>query len=97
MSTQSLSRRKRTAHFKLQIVMEALRGEKTHAEISRQYSIHPQLITGWKRDFLQNGHKVFERTANDDAKNRKIQELETIIGKQTIEIQFLKKVLGHLG
>lgn len=84
--------------FKLQVILEHLKG-KTQTELSRQYDIHQQLVTNWKRQFLENASRIFSSSAKnqDQTKQKKIEELEKIIGRQTIEIQFLKKVLGHLG
>lgn len=86
-----------TPEFKFQVVVEALREEKKQTEIARQYGIHPQLIVNWKRQFLQEGPKIFKPKREEKRKDQKVEELEKIIGRQTIEIQFLKKVLGHLG
>lgn len=52
------------------------------------------MVSKWKRDFLTYGHRIFEGDHADTA-TKKIEELETIIGKQTVEIQLLKKFLGH--
>lgn len=88
-----------TPQFKVQIVLEALKEEKTLAEIAREYDIHPQLISQWKRQFLCLAPKIFESKSRREQtrESRKMEELEKIIGRQAIEIQFLKKVLGHLG
>ena len=89
--------RKFKPQLKFQIVIEAIKGEKTHTEIARQYGIHPQLIVNWKREFFQKAPFVFEEKGNKEKDSKKIEELEKIIGQQTIEIQLLKKFLGHAG
>ena len=86
-----------TPQFKFQIVLEALQGNQKHSEIARQYGVHPQLISTWKRQLLKNGSKVFETKRDKKNVPKKVDELENIIGRQTIEIQLLKKVLGRLG
>jgi len=85
-----------TPEFKFKVVLEALRGERKQSEIAREYHIHPQLIVTWKRHFLREGPKIFASKKADRHQDKKVEELEKIIGRQTIEIQFLKKVLGHL-
>jgi len=92
-----MSKRTLTSQFKVQIVLEALREDKAHAEIAREHDIHPQLIGQWKRQFLRLAPKIFENKREETRKDHKLEELEKIIGRQTVEIQFLKKVLGHLG
>lgn len=86
-----------TPEFKFQVVIESLKEEKSQAEIAREYDLHPQLITNWKRQLFSEGPKIFANKKEEKRKDRKVEELEKIIGRQTIEIQFLKKVLGHLG
>jgi len=83
--------------FKFQLVIETLKGEKSQTEIAREYNVHPQLITNWRKQFFSEGPKIFDDKTEERKKNQKVEELEKIIGRQTIEIQFLKKVLGHLG
>lgn len=90
-----MSARKRyTAKIKFQIVLETFQTKRNIGEISRQYGVHPTMVSKWKRDFLTHGHRIFEQDHTDGAA-KKIEELETIIGKQTVEIQLLKKFLGH--
>jgi transposase len=84
--------------FKFQVVLEYLKG-RTQTELSRQYDINQQLITNWKKQLLEKAPLIFSSSAKNQnkTKEKKVEELEKIIGRQTIEIQFLKKVLGHLG
>ncbi len=45
-----MNKRKRySAAFKAKVALEALRGEKTLAELSTKYGVHPTMITGWKK------------------------------------------------
>lgn len=90
------TKRKLTPSFKFQLVVEALQNQEKQAELARQYDIHPQLISNWKRQFLKQGPSLFVPSNQDKQKDRKKEELERLIGKQTIEIQFLKKVLSKL-
>lgn len=90
-------RRTLTPEFKFQVVLEALQRKQSQSEVARQYDVHPQLIVQWKRQLLKQGPLIFQGRRRKDKQAKKIEELEKIIGQQTIEIQFLKKVLGHLG
>ena len=95
-----LNKRAKKVHsskVKFQVVLEAIKGEQNQSSIARSYGINSNLITRWKEQFLSNGHLIFE-TSNSGAskeQEQKIQELEQIIGKQTVEIALLKKFLGH--
>lgn len=90
------TKRTLTPEFKFQIALETLRENKSQNEIAREYDVHPQLLTNWKRQLFSEGPKIFANKKEERRKDKKVEELEKIIGRQTIEIQFLKKVLGHL-
>ena len=79
--------------FKAKVAMEAIRGEKTIAELAAQYGVHANQILNWKKHLLDNVAGLFERK-----KDPKLGELEDLveelykkIGKQNIELEFLKK------
>lgn len=83
-----------SAKVKFQAVLELLRGEKTAVEIARAWGAHPTSVSGWKRELLKKGPEVFSQKNTVREYERKIEELENIIGKQTVEISLLKKFLG---
>lgn len=91
------TRKKHSSKVKFQIVLESLREQQSITEIARAYGIHANMITRWRKQFIEQGHKIFEssKASADKAQNRKIEELEGIIGRQTVEISLLKKFLGH--
>lgn len=89
-------RRTLKPEFKFQVAIESIREEKSRTEIAREYNVHPQLATDWRRQLILKGPKIFTNDRKEEKKDKKAEELEKIIGRQTIEIQFLKKVLGHL-
>lgn len=91
---KSKSPRKFASSFKFQLVVEALKNEINQTEIARAYQVEPKLISLWKHQLIENGHKVFE-IGKGDQSAQKIADLEKIIGKQTVEINLLKKFLGH--
>ena len=91
------SRRKFTADFKAKVVIEALKERNTLEEIARKYEIHPNQITTWKKDFLANASKVFsageQETKSKEQQEALVEKLFTQIGRQNIEIDWLKKKL----
>ena len=42
-------RRRFTAQFKAKVATEALRGERTIQAIAVKYQVHPNQVSGWKR------------------------------------------------
>jgi len=86
-------RRKFTATFKTEVVLEALRERKTISELAQQFDLHPNQISAWKKEFLEGASRVFETGANPEhaALEEKQGELYKQIGKLQVENDFLKK------
>lgn len=89
------NRRNFTGKFKFQVAMEAIAGKRPIAEIARDYDVHPNLVGKWKQDLLENGHMLFEKPTADNNPEKKIEQLEKIIGKQTVELELAKNFLRH--
>jgi transposase len=47
-------RRNHSAAFKARVALEAIRGEKTVAEIAAHHEVHATQVTAWKTDLLEN-------------------------------------------
>jgi transposase len=52
-------RRNHSAKFKAMVALEAIRGEKTVAEIAAHREVHPNQVTAWKNQALENLERVF--------------------------------------
>lgn len=90
------TRRTFTAEFKAKVVLEIISGSKSMAEACREYSLKADLLSHWKRQFLDNAAKVFETGAEVDPQQARIAELERLAGKQSLEMEVLKKALTLL-
>jgi transposase len=88
------SRRQFSARLKFKIVVEALKGEKTPAQIGKAYGVHPNSVGLWKKMFLERGAEIFE-TGGKKETERRIGELEQLLGKKEVEISLLKNFLGR--
>ena len=55
------SRRKHSPAFKAKVALEALRGEKTIAEIASQYEVHPNQIIQWKKILAEDDVKIQDK------------------------------------
>lgn len=90
------SRRKFNAAFKTKVVLEALKERNTIEDLSKQYELHPNQISSWKKEFLEKASSVFERNTTSSVKQepKSNEELYKQIGVQSIEINWLKKKLG---
>ena len=92
-------RKKIDPAIKAKAALDALKGELTIAEIAAKYQVHPNMITGWRRELLDNASGIFdhakERRAVADVQE-KIDDLHKTIGEITMENDWLKKKLGLL-
>jgi transposase len=82
--------------FKAKVAVEALKEQKTIAELSSFFGIHETQITKWKKQALEILTQGFsgkreQKTRND---NELIQELYRQIGRLKVEVDFLKKKMG---
>ena len=86
-----MTRKKFTAKFKTEVVLEALKELITNQELARKFDIHPQQISTWKREFLNGAAEVFTKGKNRSAKTEQEQredQLLKMIGQQKVEIVF---------
>lgn len=88
------TRRIFTKEFKLSILREL--ESKSAAQVCRENDIHPVLLNRWKREYNQNPKEAFSGYGNIWKEEAKIAHYERIIGRQTAEIDFLKKTLEVL-
>jgi transposase len=76
--------------------LEIISGSKSAAEVCREYNLKPDLVSRWKNQFLENAAQVFASPSEMDPQQVRIQELEQLAGKQSLEIEILKKALTLL-
>ncbi|MBV8506310.1 MAG: transposase, partial [Alphaproteobacteria bacterium] len=66
-----VKRKQHSAEFKARVAMAALSGEKTLAELSSEFGIHPTMISTWKQELMKRASELFARgskaPAIDDA------------------------------
>jgi transposase-like protein len=77
--------------FKRQVVEELLSGENRPAQLCRRYNISPSLLYHWKRQY---GWGKFNNEPTEEAALRdRVEKLERLVGRLTLENEFLKKGL----
>lgn len=86
-------RKRFSAEFKAKVALEALKEEKTIAELSSKYEVHKVQINNWKREAKEQIVKAFSVKMEKDKKSREKHEDELYrqIGKLRVENEWLKK------
>ncbi len=91
-------RRNHSPQFKAKVAFLAVKGDKTVAELARQFEVHPNQISMWKKKQLGNAaDKVFGQGAGSKAagESKYVNQLESKVGQLTLENDFLSKALGR--
>src|ERR1700759_4263146 len=83
-----MTRRARRTHspaFKVKVALAAIKGEKTLAELAKQFDVHPNQITARKTQLLEGATAVFggDRGAAEPAVD--VKELHAKIGELTLQ------------
>lgn len=95
MSKKKGQGRRYSPRLKFQVVLEALSGERTPGQIAKVYDVHPNSVGLWKRRFLEEGPEIFARDSTVKEYERRIAELEQLVGKKEVEIALLKGFFGR--
>ncbi len=78
--------------FKAKVAIEAIKDIKTVNEIASQYQIHPNQVTTWKRQLLENVSSVFVDGRKKKKEDKPTEEqLYQQIGQLKVELDYLKK------
>jgi transposase len=87
------SRRTFTSAFKAKVVLEALKERITIQQLADKFSLHPNQITTWKKEFIENSDRAFEGSTNFNVaeSEKERDELYKQIGQLQVEINWLKK------
>ena len=83
--------------FKAKVALEALKGDKSTADLAQIYSVHPSQITAWKKQLLEDAPSVCEGKRPSRSTEVDIDELYKKIGKLEMERDFLATRPGISG
>ena len=91
-----MQRRIWTADEKLAIVLAGLKQIQSVAELCRQNQISQTQYYKWRDALLEGGKQALMGAKHDTTKQfeRKVEQLERIIGKQTVALEVLKKTFS---
>jgi len=81
------------ATFRAKVALEAVKGEKTLAELSSEFGVHPNQIRNWRKQLLETLPDLFtdRRKKKDKDQEELVSELYRQIGQLKVELDWLKK------
>jgi transposase len=79
--------------FKRQLVEELHSGESRAAQLCRRHNITPSLLQHWKKQYSRG--KFNNEPTEEAALKDRIEKLERLVGRLTLENEFLKRGLQH--
>ena len=88
-------RRKFTKDFKLQLIHE-LKGGKDIGVLAREYNIHEEQISRWRREYEKSPQEAFMPKKDKLKDDNSVAQLERMIGRLHMENDILKKALESL-
>ena len=89
-------RRNHSADFKAKVALEAVKGVKSVSELASLYEVHPNQISKWKKQLIEevpgifSNRKVRAEKEDEELKARLYQQ----IGQLQVELDWLKKKCG---
>lgn len=90
-------RQKHSGAFKAKVAIEALQERESIHELASKYGIHPNMISRWKKEFLERAPDLFDKPGQEKKDGADLEKLYAKIGQLEMERDFLKKNLKKLG
>jgi transposase len=91
----SLSRRKFTREFK-EAALRRLELGASVSEVARACEVNPNLLHRWRLELRKHGARAFSGHGQSRAEENHVAELERKVGRQALEIDFLRRCLQHV-
>jgi transposase len=95
-------RKTHSKKLKLKAALDLIRADKTIDQLCLEYGVHKSVLLRWKQTLIEGGDEIFEDQRGRSAKAKNALEypaekeaLERKIGQLSMEVDFLKKVLGQ--
>lgn len=96
--------KKYSSEFKAKIVIEAIKADKTIAELASEYEVSVKNIQNWKKIFLENSEIIFKQAQAEKEhkeelkeKDKMIDELYKEVGSLTVQVNWAKKKVRECG
>jgi len=89
------TRRKFSKEFK-RAAIRRMAGGQSAAQVARALEVHPSDLYRWRRELEEHGAEAFSGVGRKRADEDRVVELERKVGRQALEIDFLKRALQHV-
>ena len=91
-----MGRKKYSKELKARIALDAIKGQKTIAELASEYWVHANQISIWKKQLLDAAPTAFSNGKDKDAEQKDVERdhLYKKVGQLQIEVDWLKKRLA---
>ena len=97
----SQNRKQIDSTIKASVALDAIRNEKTTAQIVSQYEVQSGQISTWKKKLIEGSVDIFEDRRSKESRNKNFEKIEEDyqrqIGKMQMDIEWLKKKSKQLG
>ena len=82
--------------FKAKVALEALKGQKTIAEICTEFGVHATQVSAWRNILKEQMGSIFghNESAALKEKDETIDQLYKTVGQMKLETEWLKKKLN---
>src|ERR1043166_7496108 len=90
-----LSRRKFSKEFKEEAIRRLELGASL-AQVARACEVNPNVLHRWRRELHEYAGKAFIGNGQSRVEEGRIAELERKVGRQALEIDFLRRCLQHV-
>ncbi len=97
------TRKKFSAEENIQIVLEALQGDDSRAEVCRREGINPNLHYRWSKDFLEAGKKRLQGDTVRETNSSEVSDLrqendqfKQLVAELSLKNRVLKKSLNGM-
>jgi transposase len=91
----SQSRRKFTKEFK-EAAIRRLELGASAAEVARACEVNPNVLHRWRRELRELSTRAFQGNGKARAEENRVAELERKVGRQAMELDFLRRCLQHV-
>lgn len=87
-------RRQHSGKTKLEAAVAMISGKSPVTELSQKYGVHAAVLQRWKSELQEGGPEILSRRKKKKEDGPTIDDLQRKIGQLTMDLDFLKKVLG---